>query len=156
MINMLKFFTLLILSYLGLAAGVIVSNFTKEELKAGRKYFILLKLIIFAAVFYYFLIYLTKKTIIALALSIGVFIAAYKFEKMLKHVNTNLFYYGFFAVVLFEVKDFAPVIATMIFLFGMASASAQFTKKSVIKNLIAALLNNLIYIVLGIALSLFF
>jgi hypothetical protein len=154
----LIYFLFLILSYFGLVAGIIISNFAKEELNAGKKYFQILKTLIFAAILFFFMQHLAIEYYLAIPLVLIISILSYLWEKTMKHVSTEIFFYSFFAIVFYELK-YPPIVTLLIFIYGMASASIKAEQMQDIKlpgQLIVVLSNNLIYIIMGILLKLVF
>ena len=138
-----RYFLLLTISYLGLAAGRVISHFAKEELIPGRRYFIIIRSMVFSAVLLCFLLYLKQILIIVLPVALLLGFFSYLAEQK---TDTGFFYYSFFAISLFETSSgsYAPIVAILIFVFGLATASIK-TEKTVFR----LLLDNIIYILLA-------
>ena len=152
MSELLKFLLLMFLSYFGLVVGTFISNFTKEELKQGKKYFRILKPIFLGVVFYFFFSYLGLRYYFSIPISLVSVLLGFVWVK--KFPN-NILFYSIFSISLFETKN--PVIALLIFMFGLVTASLGFKKKhSFFQNLKLSLLNNIVYPVLCLLLIILF
>lgn len=102
MINVL----VLVLSFLGLIGGVIVSYFTKEELKPGKKYFLLLEKVLLLAISFT-IIYYTGEFFLFLALGI---LAGFIFRK-------SYFYFGL--ALPLASGTLLVLISSLVFVFGL-------------------------------------
>ena len=146
---MLRYPALLLMSFLGLHIGTIMAHFTKEELKPGQNYFLILKHLLFSAVMMYFFIYLGIGiwwSIVAAALF---FAMSYKLMALSKH---DFVFYTIFSIVLFETREFTPVVSIMIFFFGVVVAALNFEGLS--RTMKKLTLSNISFLVFGILLSL--
>ena len=161
MLGNITYFLLVLISYLGLAVGVIISHFAKEEIKPGQKYFRVAKHVLFGTIFFLFGIHLGIHEVFVLALVIVTSILSYVWDTKIHFVNTNWFYYSFFAVIMYETRlsELVMVIATLIFIFGLVSASIKMSKlldSSIYSNIKKMLLDNSLFILLSIALVIAF
>jgi hypothetical protein len=119
----LSYFSLLIISFLGLFVGLILSRIAFEELKDGKKYFIIIQLLLWiiivnAIIFYYnSLIYV----IMGVLLVVLIFILKYIFKnkiRLLDYIIMGiLFYYSAAFPGLLKITTAA------IFLYGFPTAS---------------------------------
>ncbi len=123
----LSYFLALIASYSGIIAGIMISSRVKEELKEGKKYFILFQkgLIIVAASL--FLNFLELNLVLRLlAYSIIIFSIALK-----KAIN-GTFLYCSLALIFFATSKDPNVffaISTAIFMIGIATGSMMIAEK---------------------------
>lgn len=159
--DIINYVFLVVVSYLGLGIGVVISHFAKEEIKPGQKYFKVAKQVVFATIFYLFAAHLGIEKIIDIALVTIITLLSYVWDTRTHFVNTNWFYYSFFAVIMYETRasDLLIVISTLIFLFGIIAASIKMKKlldSSLYSSLKKMLLDNSLYILLSIALLLTF
>ena len=159
--NFTRYVLLLTVSYLGLAIGVIISYMAKPEIKTGKRYFQIVKPIIFGFIIYFFLTYLNIFPIIPVALAIFFTGFTFVWDKRMKFINTNLLYYGFFSVVIFETRlsNYSAILSMLIFIFGIISASilsVNFEKRKLLSRLKKVLWENIIYLVLGLILYIVF
>ncbi|AJF61127.1 TPA: hypothetical protein HA239_05285 [Candidatus Woesearchaeota archaeon] len=144
---------LLLVTYSGLLVGTIISHFTKEELKAGKKYFIFARPVVLSLVFFYFLKFLAVSPAISIPLS-GIIAVLY----FLWDVKSNLPYndvlaYSLLAVILFETAG--TFAAGLIFIFGLLTASVYYdTKENLAYNLILPVRDNIVYLFIGIVIAL--
>jgi hypothetical protein len=147
-----KFLILLPLTYLGLFFGLMISQFSKEELRQGKKYFFMLKSFIFFIILSLFLNHLTLSFSISIPISLILAVFLYLCEKRISMINPEIFYYSFFSVVLYETINISPVYAVLIFTYGIPSASVQFEETSFLKNTWRIISSNSIYLVLSMCL----
>lgn len=154
--DLIRYILLLIVSYLGLGVGIVISHMAKEEIKPGQKYFIILKQLIFCIIFFYFLSYLKLQIFISLPLVVLVGTVTYFLLEQIKHLNSDLFFYIFFSIIIFETRtsNVAPILFTLIFMFGVVVSSIKSEKlpENLFVKLKKSLLNNILYILLGLAL----
>lgn len=156
MVFAVRFLLMLVLSYLGLLAGTIISHFTKEELKDGLKYFLMLKFSVFAIISFVFFFHIIDSALISLFVTSIVTAIMMYVGKSLKNINPELFSYSFFSVCIYETRDSTFLIAALIFIYGIAvssSISARIEEAGFFQKLSLALTNNIIYIVMGMLLS---
>ena len=147
----MQFILLMIITYFGLLIGSLISSFTKEELKPGKKYFRILKTLTFSVIFFYFLDYLNLHILISIFLTIIMFLLSFNFVK--KQPLNNIFFYSFFSIVLFETYNFNPIVSLMIFSFGLIAASLEYDfDYSLFQNIKLALTKNILYPILCILL----
>lgn len=114
------------LSFLGLLAGVILSCFTKEELKPGKKYFMLLEKILLLSISLIIIFY-TKDFLLFLVLGI---IAGFVFRKA-------YFYFGLALPLAFG--SFLVLMSSLVFIFGLphgALLAIKLKKKNLKKEFI--------------------
>jgi len=79
----------------------------------------------------------------------------------MKFINTGMVFYSFFSVVLFETKasNYSAIFATLIFIFGLASAAEKIEKigkSSLFIKIRTVLLENVLFLALGILLLIIF
>ena len=122
MVNVL----VLILSFLGLIGGVTVSYFTKEELKPGEKYFLLLEKVLLFSISFTIIYYVGE---FFLFLALGV-LAGFIFRKA-------YFYFGLALPLASET--FLVLLSSLVFIFGLPHGTLLASKsktKDVKKELI--------------------
>ncbi len=157
----IQYILLLVISYLGLLAGIIISYMAKEEIKPGKKYFLILKTIIFGFIVYFFMTYLNIFPVISIILAIVFASFTFIWDKRMKFINTNMLYYSFFSVIIFETKltFYSAIIGMLIFIFGLVTASIKsdkLEKTKLILRIKKILGENIIYIILGLILYFIF
>ncbi len=123
----------LLVSFLGLYCGLALAFIAPEELKQGRKYFILLTRIIFALVLVFMLLYFRLHWIIAVIVAIGFFVLDYNYR-----IDERYIYALMAAVFILSAGNTTLLIleASFIFLYGFP-AGTLFTEKLVKKNIFA-------------------
>ena len=159
--NFIQYILLLIISYFGLLAGTVISYLAKAEIKSGKKYFEIIKPIIFGFIVYFFMTYLNIFTVISVIMAVIFGGFTFIWDKRMKFINTNLLYYSFFAVIVFETKlsYYASIMAMLIFIFGIITASIKSEKLEKVKLFVRIkdiLGENIIYLILGLILYFIF
>jgi len=157
----LRYLLLLFICYFGLGVGAVIAHYVEEELKPGRKYFKVLKIFVFSTVVFYLLSYLKFGLDISIPTTLIMTLIVLLWDFRMKFINTGMVFYSFFAVVLFETKtsNYSAIFATLIFIFGLASAAEKIEKKgksSVFLKLKTVLLENVLFLILGILLLIIF
>jgi hypothetical protein len=149
----MNYLPVLFISYLGVVAGSIIASFTKEELAPGIRYFLILKALSFSAVVFFYLSYLDIFWIFSLLVSLAVLGIAYYWTRRLPHFD--LFAYAFYAIAAYEMQNYLPHVAIIIFFFGIASSSVLHNaERSVFWNILHRISDNSIYIFAGLGLYL--
>lgn len=141
-----------IISYLGLLAGIMLVKMAPEEQKPGKKYFILIKKIIFFLAIAFLLAYYKINLIFSLLalLFAGIIIAGRKLEK-------PEFAYFFLGIIFFlssKIMDLFAIESVLVFLYGIPVASLIFNIKK--KNYKDILLKNALFFIPVILLFLLF
>lgn len=118
-------FLIFALSFFGLLAGIIIAFFTKEELKPGSKYFMLLEKVILLSISSVIVFFVRD---FFLFFILGLF-AGFVFRK-------TYFYFGL-ALPLVS-KSFLLILSSLIFVFGLPNGSLLYfkLKKKFVKELI--------------------
>ncbi len=144
----------LIVSFLGLVIGIILAYIAKEELRAGKKYFILLQKVILTLIPSFFLFYFLKKNISLLIISILLF--SMLINSYNKRIKTH-YIYPFLALIFFfshKNIDLFRLEAFLIFLYGFPTGSllTKVTKKNYVK----IVLQHISFVVIGLLLFILF
>ena len=124
--NLLNQTLVLLFSLTGIIFGLILAFIAPEELKIGKKYFLLLKRIIFVLIFFLinYYLYLAENyyllipfTILAVVLFIIGFVQKKPIYELFNYLN--------FVVPYFFVTDnqFKLLLATLIFLYGLPTGT---------------------------------
>ncbi|NTV24446.1 MAG: hypothetical protein HGA85_08860 [Nanoarchaeota archaeon] len=143
--ELLRYLLLVLLTYLGLAAGTVISNYSKEELKPGRRYFLPLLSILLGLAALFYLVEISVPFWIALITSL---ITGY--VSSLFRGFHNLPSYVLFAIMVYESlgSHYSPIICTLIFLYGTTYASLRaedLEDNDFFQRLVAVHLENIIY-----------
>jgi len=144
-ITFLSYFLASITAYLGLLAGVILIRMAPEEQKPGKRYFILLKKILFFILFIPILYFYGINIIFSLALLS--FVAALMLGNKLKLDKSYLVYFllGIFFYLGSRFIDLFAMESALIFLYGIPNASLMLSLKK--KNYSEVLIKNLSFFV---------
>ena len=140
-ISFLIYFLASLISYTGLLAGIILIRMAPEEQKPGKKYFILLRKILFFMLFIPILYYYKINLVFSLALLS--FIAALILGNKLKLDKSYFIYFllGIFFYLGSRFIDLFVMEAVLIFFYGMPDASLTFSLKK--KNYYEVFIKNL-------------
>lgn len=152
--NLLNYSLAAIISYLGLFAGFILASMAKEELKAGKKYFIFLQKIILLLIFIFLLIYIDLNYIMVLLILF--FIAIYTLKRK-KEFNELPYIYIVLSIIFYlssKNLDLFVIESSLIFLYGLPTGSLM-TKKSK-KEAVINILKNAGFVVVVVVLYLVF
>lgn len=113
-----------LIAFLGLVAGFILGKYTKEELKDGKKYFILLERLILFILIVFMLYRVDFSLLVVFCFFVGM-LFFYKLDK-------SYFYLGMLMVLsLFLSKDFLMNVTFLIFVFGLPYGSIFYQKKKI-------------------------
>lgn len=141
--EILNYSLIALITAVGLACGAVIGYFAKEELKPGKKYFILLQKILFTLAIA-FLMYANRANVHYLwAGGLIIFIYLYFYERI-----NQAFAYAFLALVFSlasETGMFLPISAS-IFLYGFPAGSLNYKNKKMI------LICNILFIILAVIL----
>lgn len=144
-ITFLSYFLASLTAYLGLLVGIILIRMAPEEQKPGKRYFILLKKILFFAILalplYYF------KINIIFSLGWLSFVAGLMLINRLKLSKSYLIYF-LFGILFYLGSRFIDLFvmeSVLIFLYGIPNASLMFSLKK--KNYNEVLIKNLPFFV---------
>ena len=132
-ITFISYFLASIIAYLGLLLGVILIKLSPEEQKPGKKYFILLKQILFVLILipllYYFKINLIL-SVVLLSIVIALIIKRkVKFER-------NTIIYFILAIIFYlssRIPDLLIIESVLIFLYGIPTSSLILKKNNYLK-----------------------
>lgn len=149
--NLLNYSLAAIISYIGLFIGFFLAIIAKEEIKPGKKYFMILQKIILLLAFIFLLIYLNLNYI--LVLLILVFIVVY----ISKTENKIPLIYIILSIIFYlssKNSNLLIIESSLIFLYGIPTGSLL-TRKSK-KETIINILKNIPFILIAIILFLIF
>ena len=129
-VTFLSYFLASLIAYLGLLVGIILIRMAHEEQKPGKRYFILLKKILFFAILALPLCYFKINIIISLVLLS--FVVALMLGNRLKLDKSYIIYFllGIFFYLGSRFIDLFAMEAVLIFLYGIPNASLMFSLKN--------------------------
>ncbi|MBU0457176.1 MAG: hypothetical protein ABH824_00695 [Nanoarchaeota archaeon] len=111
----------LLFSLTGIIFGIALSYIAPEELSFGKKYLILLKMILIAISFSVVVFYLfPSKEFYLLIFFVTTLVAVFSLESKVKNKYYPLFYYPAFIITYFFYNDdsFKLILASIIFFYG--------------------------------------
>ena len=131
--NLINYFLISLIVYLGLLVGIILAYMTKEELKPGKRYFILCHNIVLGFILFFILeflnvnVYLTlflplilivflfnydllkKSPLVYLALGIIFYLSSKNINQLLI-ISVLVFFYGFLVSALHNKKEYISIL----------------------------------------------
>ena len=126
----LNYFLAAIIAYLGLLLGVILIKLAPEEQTPGKKYFVLLKKILFILILASFLFFYKINFILSIMILIIVLIISKKTNLSKSHliyfILGIIFYFSYFS----KIFDLFIIESILIFLYGIPTASLILKKKN--------------------------
>lgn len=156
------------ITYLGLIGGMLLAFLTEEELKPGRKYFIILQHIcfisIFAGLFYYFFVNKLVPELITIAVLFIIIIStcyysAVKLKKSKrKPIIISYIIYSVFAVGFYlssKIIGMHIIISSLIFIYGLPAGTKLTDPKKKLKSF-WIILSHIFYVAIAIILKLCF
>ena len=144
-VTFLIYFLASITAYLGLLVGLILIKMAPEEQNPGKRYFILLRKILFFTLFIPILYYYKINIVFSLALLS--FIAALILGNKLK-LDKSYFIYFLLGIFFYLGSIFIELFvmeSVLIFLYGISNASLTLSLKK--KNYNEIFINNLLFFV---------
>lgn len=127
--EILNYSLISLIAVLGLALGAVIGHFAKEEMKPGKKYFLLLQKALFIASIAA-VMYANRTNVHYIWIgAVIIFIYFYFFEKI-----NQIFAYAVLGLAFFlasETEMFLPV-AALVFLYGFPTGSMIKNRKSII------------------------
>jgi len=130
-------FLVFILSFLGLAVGILIAKYTKEEIKPGKKYFIILKKLILVSISFVILSYIKMTWIFFLGMFIGYFFREVYFYLGLAIGSSISPSIMIISALPYSPTHFFFLLSSLTFLFGLPQGTLlveNFDKNKVIGN----------------------
>ena len=143
-----------IISYLGLLVGVILIKMAPEEQKPGKKYFILIKKMIFFLIIAFLLAYYRLNLIFSLFLLLFLFILMLTKKMKLEKPALAYFFLGIIFFLSSKIIDLFVIELVLVFLYGIPAASLVFNIKK--KNYKDIFIKNALFFIPIILLFLLF
>lgn len=153
--NLLNYSLTALISYSGLFIGFILALIAKEELKAGKKYFIQLQKIILLLIFIFLIIFIKLNYTLFLLIFI-IIIGLKKYGK--KDFNELVYIYIILGIIFYlssKNSNLLAIESSLIFLYGLPTGSLLYKDKDK-KETILNILKNSGFVFLAIILFLLF
>lgn len=128
--QIMTYFLASIISYLGLLAGVILVKMAPEEQNPGKKYFILIKKIIFLLIIAFLLAYYQINFIFSSFLLLFLFILMLAKKIRLEKSALAYFFLGIVLSLSSKFTDLFIIESALVFLYGIAAGSLLLKQKS--------------------------
>ena len=139
--------------FLGLIIGIILAYIAKEELKDGKKHFILLQNVLLTLILFFLLFFYKINLILNIGISLAVFLSLYFYlntlkKQMIKYIDYGLlgifFYYASNNINLFLLQS------ALIFIYGFPAGSLLINIKK--RNILEIVLKNISFVVIPLVL----
>ena len=149
----INYLCLVLVSYVGLGAGMILAYIAKEEIKPGKKYFKVMQNLLLIAITFT-VIYVLGFSWIPWFIIVGALTYILSIEN---HRAKAFFMYLLLSVLLwisaqrhakiFIALDLLPAVASLIFLTGIPTGTLLFDMKK--KNIVQILFTNIHYVIIS-------
>lgn len=152
--NLLNYSLSALVVYLSLVVGFILAIIAKEELKAGKKYFLFLQKIILLLIFIFLLIYIDLNYV--LVLLILAFIAVHLL-KTKKESDKLPYLYIILAVIFYlssKNRNLFVIESSLMFLYGLPTGTLLTGKSK--KETVINILKNIVFVLMAVLLFLIF
>jgi len=152
--NLLNYSLAALIAYIGLFIGFILAIIAKEEIKPGKKYFILLQKIILLLIFIFLLLFINLKYVVVLLILAFILISILRTKK---EFNELPYIYIILAIIFYlssKNLNLFIIESSLIFLYGVPIGTLM-TKKSK-KETIINILANIPFILIAVILFLIF
>ncbi len=147
-IDLLKYSVILVITYLGLAAGIILSYIAKEEIMIGRKYLKLLQKILLSLVVLFVFYFLNINIILVIIISVVILLLLL----FIKNIHQQYMYalLGLFYWISSKNINAFIIISSLIFLYGFPTGSLLIKVEK--KSIAQILMTTFYYLVIGLIL----
>ena len=152
--NILNYSLVAIISYLGLFIGFFLALIAKEEIKPGKKYFILIKKIMLLLIFVFLIVNTKLNYQIILLFLVFAILQIYRTKK---EFNELPYTYIILAIIFYMASKNTTLFvieSSLIFIYGLPTGSLL-TKKSK-KETIINIIKNITFVIIAIGLFLIF
>jgi hypothetical protein len=128
--NPLNYFLIGLIVYSGLLVGAVLSFMAKEELKSGRKYFILVHNIIVAFILYFFLEFLNINVYLILLLPLVLVVFLFRYSEI--YSKSWVIYIILGLIFYLSSKDDSSllIISSLIFFYGFLVSALHINTKN--------------------------
>ena len=154
--NFLNYSLTALICYIGLFVGFFLAIIAKEELKAGKKYFLFLQKIILLLIFVFLLVFIKLNYILVL-LILGL-IVVYVAKNYFKDKIDDVFYFYIILSIIFYLSskelNLFIIESSLIFLYGLPTGSLLMRKSK--KETLINILKNVGFVIIAIILFLVF
>jgi len=144
-IDLLKYNLILIITYLGLAAGIILSYIAKEEIRVGKKYLQLLQKLLLTLIVFFTLYVFSINLIVVIVISVVIVLLLL----FIKNIHQQYVYalLGLFYWISSKNINFFIIISSLIFLYGFPTGSLM--RKAEKKSIRQILTMTFYYLIVG-------
>ena len=149
--DFLNYFLISLIVYLGLLIGIVLAFMAREELKDGKRYFILLHNIILGFILFFILEFFRVNTYLALFLPLILIVMLFEFNELYKKSYIVYLLLGIVFYISSKNVNLLLIVSSLILFYGFFIGSLQINFKK--KNYFIILLRNLLFFV---CLALFF
>jgi hypothetical protein len=130
---------------MGLAVGIVISYMAKEELKPGKRYFIMAHNIILAFILFFILEFLNANVYLTLFFPLIFVIFLFYYSEIYKKSYVLYPILGTFFYIVSKNPKMLLLMSTLIFFYGFLIGSLQIDLKS--KNYFKIILQNVLFFI---------
>jgi hypothetical protein len=130
-----------VLTYLGLGAGLLISWMAEEELKPGRKYFVLAHILTLTFILFFILESFNLSLYIVLLLPLLLIIFLFRYIYTYKKSQIMYILLGIISYLALPNKSYFFIIMSLIFFYGMILSALELDIHK--KNYFSIILKNL-------------
>ena len=134
--QILNYFLISLVVYLGLLVGIVLSFMAKEELKPGKRYFILLHNIILGVILFFILEFLNINVYLILFLPLVLVVFLFKYSELYRKSWIIYLLLGIIFYLASKNVNHLLIMSTLILFYGFLVSSLQFNKKDYYKILL--------------------
>ncbi len=143
--EILNYFLISLVVYSGLLFGMVVSYLAKEELKDGKRYFVLLHNIVLAFILFFVLEFFRVNVYLALFLPLVLVVVLFYFNEVYKKSYMVYLLLGIVFYLSSKNINLLLIVSSLILFYGFLIGSLQVNFKE--KNYLKVLWQNLLFFV---------
>lgn len=143
--EILNYFLISLIVYIGLIAGIVISYMAKEEINPGRRYFVLAHNIILAFILFFILEFIHANVFVTLLLPLAFVVFLFYYTETYK--KSPVLYGilgGFFYISSFDINNLI-IMSSLIFFYGLLIGALHVDFKE--KNYFKVILKNLLFFI---------
>ncbi len=143
--------------FLGIGVGISLAYIAPEELKDGKRYFILLQNLLLPLILFFLLFFYKINLILNVVVSLVLFLLLFFYLNSRKNSKIKYFDYALLGIVFYlSIKDINLFLleSALIFIYGFPTGSLLSNARK--KNVLEVILKNISFVVVSLGLFLLF
>ena len=133
--EILNYFLISLIVYLGLVIGIVLAFMAKEELKPGKRWFLLLHNIILAFILFFILEFLNVNVYLILLLPLALIVFLFKYSELYRKSWVIYILLGIIFYLSSKNINQLLIISTLMLFYGFLVSALQFQKKDYLRIL---------------------